>query len=324
MKLQETVRVLEVKHIEVALDLGEHVNCELDSNCPLAIQLRKIIGESGLTLPDLLEGYQAITAPEPVIIELPTISGEALINVAGKDIKVDLTEIVQGQLKEALERKLHDLDRDGRYVKVIGRGLYSTYLNEIAKLRDNHVLPQLKVPIEDLIKYGAYITEEDGNYVFLFQTDFHPEYIVNNGIRYKLCDEDIAAIRREAYLGITVTPQGRVFSLRLLDKAGTKMEHYHGGRTDCWGQVNLRLEGGIISLKALHRICVVAMNSLITINLNSLMQHSPPHMPSVEQLLKRSTKLGREGELAAPESTSDVQPTGWVNPTAPRRWGRRE
>jgi len=47
-------------------------------------------------------------------------------------------------------------------------------------------------------------------------------------------------------------------------------------------------------------------------------------MPTVVQLLERSTELGREGELAAPESTSDVQSIGWVNPTAPRRWGRRE
>ena len=324
MKLQETVKVLKVKHIEVALDLGEHINCELDSNCPLAIQLRKIIGESGLTLPDLLEGYQAITAPEPVTIELPTISGEALINVAGKDIKIDLTEIVQGQLKEALERKLYDLDRDRRYIEDIGEGLYRSYLTEIAKLRNNHVLPQFKAPIEDLIRYRTHITEEDGNYIFLFQVNFHPEYIVRDGIRYKLRDEDAIAIRREAYLEIIVTPQGRVLGLRLLNMAGDKLGHYHGRATDCWGQVNLQLERGIISLKALDRIKTVAMNSLITINYNSLMQHTPPEMPPIRQLLERSTELGREGELGAPEPTPDAQPAGWVNPAAPRRWGRRE
>ena len=324
MNLRETVEILRAKHIEIALDLGEHTHCQLDSNCPLAIQLRRAIGESGLTLPDLLEGYQAITAPEPVRIDLPHLGGEATITVAGKTIRIDLTDIVGGQFKEALERKLHDLERQEVCIKGLGIGLYHSYLQEIAGLRNNHILPQLKVPVGDLLRYRACITEEDGNYIFLFQVNFHPEYIVRDGIRYKLGNEDAFAIRREACLKITVTPQGKVLSLLLLDKAGTKLGHYHGRNTDCWGQVNLQLEGGIISLRALHRIGIVAMNSLITINYNSLMQHVPPDMPPIEQLLERSTELGREGELGAPEPTPDAQPAGWVNPAAPRRWGRRE
>ena len=59
MNLSQTVQALEANGVVVALDCGVHGYCDINSNCPVAVQLRKFIHESGVTLEELLTGYAA-------------------------------------------------------------------------------------------------------------------------------------------------------------------------------------------------------------------------------------------------------------------------
>lgn len=322
MNLLDTVKALEAKNITVAINLGVHQYCELDSNCPLAIQLRRLIGDSGTTLPELLEGYEAVTAPDPVRYELPHFDATACLNVAGKELTVDLDDIVSDQIKDRVRHKLRELDEMKGRVQHLGSSLYSSYLLEIARQRDNHTLPQVEYSIEELIDSGCSITAYHGRYSYLFPMDYNPQYIVRDGIRFKLSDEDIRDIRRKAYLQFEITSEDKILEPRVLDREGGKLEHYHGNSDgDCWGSVDVP-ETWDRRLSSLRRIVHNLTRSLATVNRGSPLMQDPPDMPNIDDIIDRGTELGREGQLDEPEErpTEGERPAGW----GATHWGRRE
>lgn len=311
MDLQETVRALKAKSIVVALNLGQHLYCPIDSNCPLAIELRRIMANAGVTLPELIEGYHAITVLDPVDHTLPEFDGRVTVRIAGRNLQLDFNDVISEQLREVVDKKLADLDGIKRRLEVLGKDLFYQYLSEIAKVKDNLDLPQLSFPERELIQTKCLITCEDRNYAFIFPDLYKPEYIVGRGIRHKLSDNDIEDLGCNVYLKFVITADNKFLSATLLDHRGRKFEHYHGNsHEDCWGGVILpnAWNGTLLSL---HRLATNFMKALATINIDSLMSREPLNMPHIDRLQEHSTRLGREGELEAPAVRVETTPVGW-------------
>ena len=97
MNLAQTIQALEANNIVTALDCGVHQYCDVNSNCPLAVELRRIVTESELTLEQLLEGYAASQEPPPNPLlnpEFPEIDGHTIIHIGESDIPLDLTPVI--------------------------------------------------------------------------------------------------------------------------------------------------------------------------------------------------------------------------------------
>lgn len=315
MNLKETVEALEAKNVTVAIDLGVHEYCTLDSNCPLAIQLRRLIADAGVTLEQLLEGHEVVTNPPPLDYDLPAFDAHINLRIATKDIAVDLNDVISESVRALVKSKLEALNTAEATVRDAGVALYNTYLREIARQRDNHVLPQLEYSARELLNAKCFITSDSGHYYFLFSVDYNPEYLIKDGIRYKLSDRDIREIKRKAYVQVVITPENKITNVLLLNESGDKLQHYHGDTdNDCWGAVHIpqRWDRRLSSLSNFVRSL---MGSLATINLGSLLVHEPLDMPDNEELMEHSTELGREGELEVEE----VEPT---EPTERPGWGR--
>lgn len=318
MNLSGTLQALEVRNITIAIDLGAHQYCLLDSNCPKAIELRRLIEETGMTLVQLLEGFQAVNAPDPISFELPQFSADTSITIGGQTLYLDFNQVVDQQLRRMINRKLEEIEQLGTKVRILGRSLYESYLHEINRIKYNRVLPQLSFPLEELIKANCMITTDNDNYQFLFITKYNPQYIVRDGIRYRLSSVDTAYLVREpVFLQFIITPQGKLLSATLLDSGGVKFQHYHGRTSDCWGTAIL-LTTWDRTLSSLYRLSVSLMNSLATINYNSPVQREPPSMCSIRSLLDNCTELGREGELEPQEVVHQEEA-----PARRRTWGGR-
>lgn len=325
MELKETLDALRAKGIEVALDLGEHNFCDLDTNCPMAIQVRQIIKDSGISLADLLDGYDKVVKPDPIKIEDINISGKISLFIAEKPVELDLSDILSQRAKEAVEDKIRDINRNMERVKTLGNSLYNSYLSQMASLRRTKVIPQFKASIEELARYGAMITEIDGKYVFLFNTIYRPEWLVDSGNRYRLAESDIKIITREAILAVWVTTTGQIYSVQLLNDKGGKLYHYHGSGGDCWGTIRFNLVDNRITIAAISNIKRIAMGSVSTINMNSLMNRHPDGMPDITGVKGRAKLEGKEGVIDKVTEEPTESPTGWQTADAPARtgWGRR-
>lgn len=296
MNLRETVEALEAKNITVAVNLGAHEFCMLDSNCPLAIQLRRTVADAGITLEQLFEGFEQVTHRDPVDYSPVGFRAKVQFSVAGKTMEEDLSSIVTPVLKDKIKQKVEELDYLRRNVKDLGVQLYQSYLREIANQRVNRTLPQLKFSMGEMLEAKCTITSVDNNYVFLFSFEYKPEYIVYSGIRYAIKPSDIAKIKREAYIQFTITPANKIVKVRVVGKDGVKLEHYHGSREeDCWGNVKYpaKWDG---KLKSLLVIAKSLIGALHTVNRGSILRSHPGGMPEIESLMERSTEIGREGE----------------------------
>lgn len=312
MNLYDAVLGLEGKNITVAINLGEHGNCPLESNCPIAIELRRLVVEAGVTLEELVEGYQSIANPNPVAYNPPEFSGKVAIFIAGKQIELDLDQIISGELKTQVEHKITELDEMKGRVGTLGRGLYSSYLHEITSNRTTHTLPQLGYTRGEMVSTKCLITGDGDRYTFLLPVEYKPESLIESGIRFKMAREDVTRIKRKAYLQFIVTRAGRFISATLQDDSGNKLRHYHGdGNTDCWGSVRLPTRWDK-TLRSLSRLKTALMGSLATINMNSILQPHPPDMPDHDDVMSRSERLGREGELTpTPRGRRRTTPTPW-------------
>jgi hypothetical protein len=327
MNLRETIQALEAKGITVANDLGVHENCAIDSNCPKAIEVRKIIGESGVTLEQLLEGFTQPEVESPAI-ELPEINGDAEISVAGRRLKLDFNSIIKDELRSLIRRKLSQIEEHSGHLKNIGYGWNSYYQREIARVRTTKVLPQLSFPIEELSRTGCMITSQGDNYVFLFKTEYHPEYIVSDGVRFKLSDNDTALLKGDTMLKYVITRERKFLTKpALLNDKGSKFYHYHGSGSDCWGTITFPTtwDG---TLNSLYQESITLMKSLITINRNSPMNREPAGMPNLQDLFSRATRLGMEGVIDRPippvETPQDDGSRFTTDiPQPVRGWGRR-
>lgn len=320
MNLRDTVIALEQNNIQVATDIGVHQRCDIDSNCPVAVELRTLIRESEVTLQQLLEGYATSQEDVPALpIELPDFNAEVNLRIAGTQTPIDITSTVSGSLKRDIEDRLQELGYLKDKVRRAGMSLYQSYKDAIHEAKNTKQLPQLNFPIEEMVRYGCSVTTNGDYYLIFFRRMYQPEYIVTGGIRYKLADEDIQAIVREFLLIYTVSREGKIINVEGLDLEGSHFQHYHGRSYDCWGTVKLpvRWDG---SLKQLAGTAYQLVAALKTINKDSIMQGHPPDMPNSDDIFARSTKLGEEGQLEERE-----QPAGaWTTePDAPRRWGQR-
>lgn len=168
------------------------------------------------------------------------------------------------------------------------------------------------------MKYNIMVTSDGDNYIFLSPATYHPEYIIKDGIRYELSPAEKTSLRREVFFRFEVTRKNKFLGILLLDLEGAVFQHYHGRTEDCWGAIKLPRVWDK-SLRMLDETKIGLINSLITINYNSMMYNgNPPGMPPASRLLERSTELGREGIIG------ETAQTGTRIGAEPgrTRWGR--
>lgn len=322
MNLQDTVKALEAKDITLAIDIGVHSHCDLDSNCPIAIQLRRLITDTGIQAEELLEGYAEVTTtPAPVSCELPTFDANIHLSIAGRTFDLELNDVISANLRFEIDRRLREIDRLKAGVTTAAYGLYDAYLREIRRQRSAQSLPQLSFSTTDLLRAGCMITSSGRDYHIIFPSKYKPKYIVKRSVRYKLTDEDAIFLLQKIYIKFIISQDFRFLRADVLNDSGAKFRHYHGDSThDCWGSVNLpiRWDG---SLESLSRLATTLSMSLTTINRDSILDSSPSSWVHIDTLLARSTELGVEGVINTEPVLGEPQPT----PTAQRTagWGRR-
>jgi len=333
--------------IIVSQDFGVHRYCDINSNCPEAIKLRRYIAEAGLELDVVLQEHKNIlfnsltsTSRE---INYPDFSGKTTIMIAGKEIEVDLSEIIEEELKRAFFRKI-DWFRDAeRQLRDLGSQLHTTLLNDIIRNRRSNVLPQLSFPIDRLIKTGCLVTTDSERYLIIFPFKYRPRWLWTQGVRYRMGEEDTVSLERNVFLAFSISKEGKFLTPRLIDYAGNKFYHYHASRNserDCWGQVHIP-ERWDREFKSLVDLKYQLEGVIATINLDSLYSNTPPLMPYAWDLMERATKEGEEGKIKRRKEGEEVEEvSAWseyfsslatveefseVSEEAPipRRWGER-
>lgn len=324
LNLQQTVQALEQKGILVLTDVGVHRHCDINSNCPVAVELRRFIQESGTTLPDLIEGFAATQVPPPVPLSEDEyrVDGKTQVIIGGHTISLDLTDMLKEKIESAWNYKLRELNRSLERVQVLGERLYHTYLGKIDNLYRTRALPMPNHSASDILKYGCYLakTEDIGDsYLYIFPREYNPQYLVRDGIRYRMAKEDVQAIRRPVNVVIVIRDQ-KILRVEVVDQQGRGFYHYHGEPGgDCWGNVVLpqRWDG---SLQGLTDVVRNLMGSLATINMNSLMHRDPDDMPEIGDVMDRSTEMGEEGVIQVPSSPQQSEGgTRWG-----QGWGGRQ
>jgi len=336
--LFQVVKALEGNSIQIALDVGVHGNCQINSNCPIAVELRKIIKDTGVDLAQLLEGYAVTMAqPQPAIeYALPPIDGKVEIKVGGYPVPIDLTELFNKEVSQRWKRKMTEVASRDSVVARVAKSLHEQYTSRVRELDSARTLPALNFSAAEVIDAGCSVTASRGSYLFIFPILYEPHWIVNSGCRYEIIEDDIKAISTKAYVKISITRDRKITEIKLLSDIGYGLEHYHGRESsDCWGFVKIpeTWDGRLESLKTLVRQLVGA---LATVNYNSLIQHDPVDMPGIGGVLSRSKKLGEEGVMGDRESIGggrwgvpDRDTTGAeeipdpIAPLTPRRWGER-
>lgn len=329
MNLRQTIQALEQNNIQVSVDIGVHQHCDINSNCPVAVELRKYIHEAGVTLKQLLEGFAESQEPQPnsIPFQLPEFDGKATISVAGQEVQIDFSDALRSGIGQAYERKLADFHRIELNLERLGVSLYEEYLTKIDHLKKTRILPQLELDMRDLLGYDCRITTNKDNYVFLFPRHYSPQYIVTRGIRYGIHEEDVEAIKRDVFIMFMITKDGKILSAKLLDSQGQGLVHYHGGSDDdCWGQVRIpeRWDG---RLRSIANFANQLISALATINKDSLVHSTPERLIPMDTLMERSTKLGEEGHMEdreQPDGGWRGDRDGTTRDAPRRRWGQRE
>ena len=328
LNLQQTIQSLEENNIAVAINIGVHKHCNINSNCPLAVELRKLVHKSGITLAQLIEGFTASQeSAKEVSYTLPEFNGKAVINIAGQEVTIDFSDVIERQMGAAFAMKKQEFNGMGLQIKNIGSSLFASYTDKIQQLEQTKTLPQLEFSTKELIKANCLITSNNarGCYPFLFARRYNPQWIITNRKRYKMATKDIKKVEGDIYIQFTISKAKKIVNTVIFDSAGDKFSHYHGGGhregDDCWGQVKLPdvWDG---TLESLSNLVIQLMGSLATINKDSLWARHPNNMPSIDSLMERSTELGEEGlveEREQPRGGWDTEDNGEEAP--PRRWG---
>lgn len=319
MNLQDTIKGMQKAGYEVALELGQHVYCDLSSNCPLAIELRRVISDCGITAGQLAEGYEQVVHPyNPFAnIRVADVSGTLNIVLGEKSFSVDMKDVLERNIKSAVSARMRTLNLETRRLKDLGSSMYQTLEVEIAKANKAKKLPQLSFAVIDMVKTGVLVTSGREEYMFLFPHEYNPKYLVDNGIRYKIAPADVERIHTDIFIQYRITLARKVVSVSTLRKDnGEEFEHYHGSsHGDCWGTAQI-LEEWDGTLMSLYRNSLTLVGSLGAVNMNSLLRRNPVDMPTSVVLKGRSTVMGREGDTT-PAPT--VIPDG----AGRRAWGGR-
>jgi hypothetical protein len=329
--LQKVLELLLANHkVEVAISVGEHSFCSIESNCPMAVKLRKMIEDMGLKVEDIVkENKPELVDPLYKIPEIKIIPAEISIDLYGEPLKVNMSKFITESVKQGIDTHFHRLRRESERLGSYANSLHQTYMQEISRQRKTKVIPALSFGVQDLALARMYMScdSSSGHYLFYTPMVYEPRYLYSQGIRYELGARDMENLMRSnLYLRTAIIATDmKIYSHTIIGETGSKFHHYHGGGNDCWGavKINVKWDG---TLRHLTKITHELIGSLVTINGDSLMQRHPAGFPSYQDLLDRATRLGREGEMSAPE----VPVTGTafsVHSTAgtgePVRWGRR-
>jgi hypothetical protein len=306
-------------NITVGMDFSIHSYCLLESNCPKAIELRKVLTDNSISIKDL-EKHQETPVERLKHISLAQSSNIIKVTILGRVVEVDIGDITNTQIKEAIMNKYEELSACTGQFTSLGLSLYKTYTDEIGKIKTARNLTQLEFSLDEMKTYPHYLTVMDKRYWLCFPGVYEPQYIYTNGDRYEICEAHKKLLRRELLIAYTITSEFKIYSVKLHTINGMKFQHYHGNASnDCWGTIKLPAfwDRRLITLSALTK---TLFNSLTTVNKDSLMLSVPPNFPDIMDLFSHSTKMGREGfpkevakETVAPNTAASPRPwgTGW-------------
>lgn len=311
--------------IEFTENFDGHKYCYIDTNCPEAVKIRKFLDEAGITVEELHSVWVEVATlkskPEPRSYSLPNLSGKLIINVAGKDVELDMKEELSHLIRQSLHTTLDYLKYAESDVQAISNDLFRHYYNLIRESKRDKILPQLGFSLGELLKCRCMITSEGSKdtYYFIFPVVYAPQWLYARNIRYKLHNKHIEAMRRELYLVIPITVDGKFLIPYLVKQIGVKFQHYHGTDRDCWGDVPLPTKWDR-TLKSVVNLVKHMEKALTTINEDSLMIHNPIDMPNIIELKKKAKVVGKEGDRE--EGAEEVVVEGEdTDASAPRLWG---
>ena len=319
MNLTAVQDALEKQNISIAIDLGEHAFCNIDSNCPVAIKLKYMMKEAGVDVLKLITDYadSLNNTPKPVTTyEQEPIDSNLTIHIGNQTINLDMKDWLTREAYKGVKDKIEYLDRNRDLYVSLSDELFKSYLRTVQNLKKSRTLEQFKASLTDMIKYKVQIfserTSTDNTYVFLFPCNYCPEYAYSRQIRYRIHEEYAEQLKRECYLKIKTNVNGVVQSVYLVDNKGFYQQHYHStGSSQCWGDISFRMDN--FSLENLYRLKVMCENSLKTVNFDSPLTPRPTGMPTLAELRESGvTEIGREG-VVRPQAPIDT------NTTVPRR-----
>lgn len=311
--------------IIIATDLGGHANCVIDSNCPEAIKMRKIFTEAELSLPDLQKAWHKLrmegTPPiKPLGYTYPDFEGKAKISIAGNIMEIDVGEEVKRQLTHHYAQKIDEFRRASSNLQEIGHSLYNNYLHHIYEAKHTRTLPQIAIPLHELLRYKCQVTSIEKEYLFMFPILYAPQWIFTAKDRYEMKKEHAEYLRQEVIISYHISVDRRIVAVVLLNQDGEKFVHYHGTGYDCWGDFVIP-EVWDGSLKALATLTYQLQAALTTINRESLMREHPRGMPSIIDLFDAAKKLGEEGKLSKSKKKKVEEPEEEVAASPRRHWG---
>ena len=312
--------------ISVALDLGNHASCHIDTNCTEAIKMRKFLTEAGIELSEIISGWgeylKGRDMPKaPYTLRLPDLSGKVLLRIGvGKDVEVDIKDELEAQLRSVFAHKVDEFKYAEETLYSIGRELYDSYLYYIREVRNSKVLSQLLLPISELTKYRCMVTVFKNAYALILPLMYAPQWLFTHGVRYRMNKKHAESLRREIYIMFLITVDNKIMQAKLIYSNGEKFIHYHGVGYDCWGEFRMP-EKWDRTITSLANLTYSLQAALTTINRDSLMRDSPPGMPSIMDLFDKAKKMGKENEKGGKEEEIDEEDT---TASPPRHWGMEE
>jgi hypothetical protein len=308
LTLKDVLEAVEAQGTIIAFDMGEHWYCTIDSNCPKAVALRRILGEAKIEW-EKLERYQK---PENVFANHEILRPlTAKVTLGGQEI--DLSNLVNQEAVYQIQRLIDNATENRTRVSRLGDGFYATYIQQLREARKTTTLPQLHFPIELLLslKCTIGIGDDKRYYQVGFECKYAPKWLYTTGKRYEISATVAKTLERDAILVFYLTRDRKLLAPILLKRNGQKLNHYHGYVSDCWGTAKMieRWDGSLQQLWNQFRLLTGA---LTTINLDSLMSHQPDDMPHVDELKRHSVIMGEEGKLdATPEPAASGVNRGW-------------
>ena len=353
IRLHQVVHVLEHMRTEkfpegilLAHDLGNHAHCRINSNCPEAVKLNRVMLEAGLEFSEFLqaytEQYRPIVPPVNTNRDFPQYRGTIALEIMGQQVEVDIGEQLRRVMPRRLEQALYQAE-DLRYRAIeLVKGWQYAYHSAVLAAMDGKELKQLKLPVADMLRFSCHVTSDDQHYLFLFPFKYNPQWLVNRNERYALSPRDVDWLKADIYICIPVTSGNKILKPSLQNAFGRLFSHYHGNHGDCWGFVPLpeRWDG---TVRQLFNLKDSLEKAIATINRSSLMQHEPVDWPHVDDLVARAKFLGAEGtkrqgderpeqDIYPLERDGEGDEEDWdedmdlpePEPIAPRRgWGQR-
>lgn len=337
MYLQDAIAACEQKGYSIALDLGLHKYCLLDSNCPKAIQVRQMISDMQISQVDLLTGYAEVTSipDDPVkrtdfLLGKLKIDGKLNLSIGGTVVPIDLSAQIKELLKDELSKIDLNEEKRNRQINLAADALFTAYKDAIRQAKQHKELEQLNLDIKDVLRFGIVTTAYNGYYLFFYPMVYQPGYLYDNGDRYEICEQDKLAIRREnCWIKFEVNKERKFIDITLVNQQGLMLNHYHGRPGfDCWGTMH-KPEKWDGSLEMLAREAKSRIGALGMINMNSLLDRHPDGMPIIQEVKNRATKMGREGEIKVKQPSEDIMEAlnraseQVRNNGSPRPWGAR-